>query len=321
MAINIIRPKSKKSTKEQSIKKLLHQHIPSARPVRPKKNVHASELSKPDHAWCPREYALLDITPKSEGTEFIGTSLKTTFDHGIDVQRRINEEYLPTRMVGDWKCRSCGKKAPHCKKPEGQCSNPQAYCNWEYHEVRPISKWNGVSCGLDALVDFKLPKLMIGELKTIKADDFKNMIMPVAEHVSRTSLYLRLVSEWDHPFAEKINTEEARLLYVCKGFGHVDQQVIDWGVKDARFSPYKEFIIHRDDNYLKEEMDRAKVLHHYRETKKGMPCGVCHSINDKRAKSCPVKKECWSGKYPGKVTWLSKGKKYHKDKLILKKDI
>jgi len=319
MAVKFLKKVQK--TKEQfSFKEELHRKIAGYQPGRPKVNVHASELSKQDKAWCPREYALLDLTGKKPRDEFIGTSLQVTFDYGNDLQRRLNEEYAVDHVIGNWQCRSCGKFRAECKKPKGGCSwtTKGINCHWEYEEIRPISSITGVSCGLDILLDTGKGKLKIVEVKTMVKDDFKKLVAPLAEHRARTSGYMRIVEEWDDPFRDQINTSEAIIMYVCKGFGVGDKSVKEYDFHDAAFSPYKEFVITRDDTLMEDEMNRAKALKVFRDDGKGMPCGVCNSSLDKRARSCPVIKDCWSGKHPQQLTWVENGVPAHNGKKVIK---
>lgn len=316
MAVTFIK-KLKQVVGKPSIKKELHTRIPGIDKPRSLKNIHASSLTKADKEWCPREVALQGIVKKKASGEFIGTSLQTTFDQGKDIQRRINEDYLTDIMVGNWKCRSCGDSRELCKKPKGHCGKSGIKCNWEYIEIRPMSPYCGVSCGIDCLVDFGLGKLWLIECKIMNITDFEKIQAPLAEHRLRTRMYLELIEQSPESWTEHIHTEEAIVLYVARTYGKKDEQIKKWGLKDLPFSPYKEFYVTRRTEDVEDYLHKAAALHHYREYGGGMPYGVCKSHFDKRTQKCPVNKECWGGKYPAKVTWMENGKPRHEDAEVV----
>ena len=65
-----------------SLVQMLHERIAGMRKARPLHKIHASDLTYEKREFCPREYALTDITGKKRGDEFISTALQTTFDNG-----------------------------------------------------------------------------------------------------------------------------------------------------------------------------------------------------------------------------------------------
>jgi len=290
-----------------SLKKILHEKIAGVQEARPMHNIHASDVTKGDKEFCPREYCLVDITGKKRRDEFIGTSLRTTFHHGEDLQRRINEVYLEDIMVGNWVCRNCGEIKQLCRKPtKGHCFTKSGIDhNWQYEEPRPLSKISGISGGIDALIITGEPKYRIYEIKTMASDAFKALVAPLAEHRIRTNLYMRLVAEDTTELHDRVNTEVANILYVCKGFGCKDESLKLMGLKDAAFSPFKEFTVHRDDSTTLIFTRKAKLIKKFRGNGK-MPDGVCNTSFCKRAKTCPVVSECFSGKYPAQITWNKK---------------
>jgi len=298
----------KKSKHPFSLKKVLHEKLAGMEVARPMHNIHASEATNEDKEFCPREYCLIDITKKKRKDKFIGTSLRTTFDHGNDLQRRLNEVYLADIMVGDWVCRNCGEIKQLCKKPPEklQCFTDSGIKhNWEYIEPRPLSQISGISGGIDALLNTGEPKYRIYEIKTMASDAFKALSAPLSEHRIRTNLYMRLVNEDNTELHDRVNSHTANILYVCKGFGCKDESLKLMGIKDAPFSPFKEFTIHRDDSTTTIVTRKAKLIKKYRAGGK-MPDGVCATSFCKRAKTCPVISECFSGKFPAQTTWNKK---------------
>jgi hypothetical protein len=164
--------------------------------------------------------------------------------------------------------------------------------------MRFTSAYSGASCGLDLGLDLGLGKLVPVEIKTIDKDEFKTLVAPLAEHRQRTALYLRIISESDEPAAKSFSTKQARVLYASKGgYGCKDPEPAQWGLYD-KFSPYKEFILDRNDEITETPTEKARQVHLFRKGEAGMPDGICPQSFCKRAKGCKVVKECWSGKFP-----------------------
>lgn len=285
--------------KSYSLKFALHREMAGWRKERSHKVLHASDLTK-EEGFCPREFALLDVTDKRPKDRFIGTSQKYTFDTGDLLQNSMNQMWGRKFCVGDWKCMFCGcmhrftKHPKSCKKCHGRV--------FQYEEVRFESQECGADCGIDFIADLGAPKLFIIELKTIKPDDFKSLVTCLGEHRERTNLYLRLIEHSDHPHKNRINHKRAAVFYMCKGFGNKDTTLAENGIKDAAFSPFKEWWIDRDDERSQTYVDLAMPLTLFRRGQAGIPQGVCPNSYCKRAKNCPVIKECWSGKYPAGLT-------------------
>lgn len=301
--------------KEVSIKNMIHSRLAGWEPPRPHGTIHASDLMK-DVEYCPREAAFMDLGLAKKKDSFIGTALRITFDHGRSMETNLRNNWLRDAVVGNWKCSVCGHvhelfgKAPKVKCKCG-------YHQWEYDEVRFLSPTSGISGGLDILVDVGETKLRIVELKSIDKDEFKKLEAPLAEHKFRTSLYLRLADESDQHISERVNTKSAHILYVSKSFGFKDETLKAAGIKDSPFSPFKEFVIPRNDEITDTPVAKARVLHSWRKHKQGMPCGVCPNGLIKRAQSCTAVGPCFSGAYQATLTWLENGKPRHPGKIVI----
>ena len=280
------------------VKKLLHKSIAGWREERDHKIVHASSLTSQDTEFCPREYHLLDVLDKKQPDVFIGTALATTFDTGNALAKAITDVYLKDYAVGNWKCIRCDHVFEFSRIPkECGCGGE----NFEYLEVMFYSQKFGFSSSLDLILDMPGEKLLrTVELKTMKADQFKTLVAPLAEHKIRTNLYMTAIKTSDHPNKNEINLEVASILYVMKGFGVKDTSIQDMGIKDQNFSPYKEFQIDVDIKVTKPYLAKAKELKGYRDywnkhkKSKGLPPMLkeCER-NGKRANSCSVKSECF----------------------------
>lgn len=295
------------TTSKLIIKELLHSKVGGSEEARGQETIHASDLTKQDNQWgvgyCPREVRLrelVDNAPKRP-PQFLPVATYVTFNEGRDKQRRLNEDWLVDIMWGVWYCNVCkkvqvkfGLKPDACKK----CKNNL----WTYEEVRIIDYVSKTSGGLDAIVDVGNEKLHLIEVKIMKSDDFKTLQAPLSEHRVRTRLYLRQIEGSRQKFAKKIETEFAHVLYIMRGHGCKQE--------DGRISPFKEFIVERDDSEVQHFIGMAHALTISREQDHIIPAGVCKTQMDARAEKCPMAKTCFS-QLPATMTWMKDGTPVH----------
>ena len=288
------------------VKRLLHARIGGYELDRSKKTVHASDVTKNDPEFCPRLSRLMDVDPSIKmGSQHIGTAQAVTFADGRDKQARLNNEWLRDLMVGDWKCTSCGATRQFTKAPKGGCDNAKVRCNWVYEEVRVKDPVTGISGGLDALIAVgQGKKLRMIECKIVDKDFYKDLKAPFAEHRVRTRLYLRLIANSKQAWAKQIETAHATVLYMMRGFGAKDDE--------GEITPFKEYMVKRDDAETDVYAAKAQALTLSRtDPDKGFPCGTCTTMMSPRAQRCPAAKQCFSSKYPGRITWLENDKPKH----------
>ena len=292
------------------IKDMLHARLGGPEKARSQQHIHSSDLTKQDNQWgeayCPREVRIRQELGKKRRDQFLQVATQVTFDEGRDKQARLNNDWLRDVMWGRWQCQMCYEVVENDFAPkDGVCPNPDCLSIdlMEYVEPRIIDAVTGTGGGLDALVDVGKKKLRIIEVKIMKADDFKDLHAPLSEHRVRTKLYLRLVAGSDQKWAKKVNTKFAHILYIMRGHG-VKQD-------DGRISPFKEFIIERDDSEIMHYLGMAHALKLSRDHEGLYPCGICATQMDGRAKKCPVAKECFSSKFPANITWHKEGTPVH----------
>lgn len=275
---------------------MLHKHLATQDPPRPIKNMHASDLTKEDEVYCPREKALMMKTLKKGKSFDLTTSLAVTFQIGRDLQDQVAHWLADVGIVwGDWKCLGCNQLHTFCQRPM-QC---KCGCeNFKPEEMRFKSKEAGISCGVDLMVKFpQRTKLTPIEIKTIDKDQFKKLAMPLAEHRHRTTLYLRIIADSDHPAAAMTDTSEGIVFYVSKGGYGCAQDWLKGSLIYESFSPFKEYRVTRNDDSVQEVWDNGVGLFNY--IQNGVfPKGICPSSLSKRAKECHVSGPCFSGKYP-----------------------
>ncbi len=296
--------KNKKAKEPDTLKYHLHKKLSGTEPARPTKRVHASEMMKTgmycaDHEFCPREFALLDTLKTTRPDEYVSTSSRSTWNHGNMYANWIVHLFADMgKAVGDWKCQYCESEYKLQKRPR-KCKECQ-HIKFKYEELRFLSQESGISCGVDFLFVQADDTLKPVELKTIKEDEFKLLAGPLAEHKWRTNLYLRIIEDSEGEFKECIDTSSGIVLYSAKaGWGAKDPDLDKLGFPEDVFSPFKEFLITRDDKQTQVKWEHARRLKEFRSGSKGMPLGICSSQWCKRAEGCSVVKECFSGKYKG----------------------
>ncbi len=259
---------------------------------RSKEIVHASDATKPN--FCPRHWALLDILQKKTSDEYLSTALAATFDVGRATADLVTENWLGDSAIGHWRCQSCGDQRTFCSKPKNGCTK-NAQCNWRYVEVVFESQEYGVSGSIDVMVELGALLVTATELKIIKTEDFEAIKQPLAEHVLRTQMYLKLISDSASAYKDRINLHQARVLYVSRGYGKSNPDY------NKEILPFKEFVVHRNDDRVVPILKNAKQVKIWRESQfnvQAMPSGICTMPTDKYAKSCTTCKACFSGAYP-----------------------
>jgi hypothetical protein len=276
---------SKAKTPDKGIIDILLANMGGWEKARDHNTVHASDLTKPD--FCPKQLALLKITGKNKKDMYVATALRATFDVGNSISDLVREQWLGKHAHGYWECRSCGTTSTFGIKPAYKCK-----CNtthWRYVEANFLCQQYDVSGSIDVLVDLHAPKLKVTELKIITPVDFEALAAPLSEHRIRTNLYMKLIEGSDAVLANRINLQEAHVMYVSRAYGK----------KHAKYNeilPFKEFVVTRDDATLQPLLDKAKEIKVFKKTGV-MPCGICATSMDPKAKNCSVAAECFSGQY------------------------
>ena len=288
----------------KSLRYLLHTHLNGPESGRSLSRIHASALTK-EEGFCPRFYALSDVTKSKPKDEWLTTSENVTFRMGRDQQDALVHDFADMgKATGHWRCLCCSRLHEFTARPlKCELCGCKAF---KPEEVRFVSDATGASCGIDMLVNLGFPKLIAVELKTMGKDQFKTLLAPLAEHRVRTNLYLRIIKESVQPWANFVDTNRAIILYVEKGgFGVQDDQLKKWGLKEG-FSPFKEYDVKRVDADTDDYALRARTVKHFREGAVGMPSGICSSALAKRAVYCQMKAQCFSGQFPPEHGWNAK---------------
>ena len=229
--------------------------------------------------------------------EYVDANGSVIFDIGNELHRVVqnHSRYLGDKIYGRWKCLACNtilNKQLMPKPPE--CTVCGANHNAiQYEEKFLYIKW--LTAHPDAYVMSPTTKkhLIVGEIKTIDKDAFKDLVAPIADHVYQVNGYM-LLSEiiskqehWEIPF----NSDEAYIYYFSKG--HAGRQNY----------PVKIFTIKKQKAIVEDIIARVKL---YREsydpktkTIKSLPDPVSACLGAKwsnyRAINCNVKPYCVAG--------------------------
>lgn len=267
------------------VKDLIHREVGGYEPARRRVEIHASDLTK-DLEYCPREVRLMELMDKKQKDEWIPGNLRLTWDEGVMKQYQLNNVYLKDFMVGQWEC-LCGCVSDWRVGSPEMCTKCLQENDWEYQEpffIDPISEAQG---SVDSLI--KLPghkKLRMTEVKIMATSMFKTLKAPLAEHKLRTLLYLALIARSEHEHKNEIDTHKASILYWLRGHGVKDE--------NGEISPFKEFVIKRDDDAVGHLFEKARALTVSRGCST-LPGQICIHQMCPRAEKCPVSRECFAG--------------------------
>jgi hypothetical protein len=291
--VNFAKKLAKQLPATFSLKKYLHEHMGGYDPPRSVHVLHASEMTR-DLEFCPRSFALMRSLNETPKASYVETSLRYTYDLGRLIEQGLREIWAKDIAVGDWACTSCGLLHSFQFRP-WKCSSCSSG-RFVYREVRFTSQICGASGSVDVLV--KLPgyeKAVMVEAKSMDKDMWKSLVAPMAEHRLRTNLYLRLIAESDHPYREFIDTDKAFILYMVKGYGTADASLEKLGINE-NFTPFKEYVIKRNDEETQPLVDRAIQLKLWEDGNGAViyPDRICEAANTSRASKCPVKTPCFA---------------------------
>lgn len=272
------------------LKVALHKALAGDEQPRSVKVVHASAVTGD---FCPRQYALFDKFQIKGSVKHVPTSLALTYKIGHAVQRLIIDVLCESHQaLTHWRCDSCNAGHLYSKLPY-KCSTCGCR-SLSPEEIRFQSELTGISGGIDVVADVGDGQFRMVEIKTIAPEEFKKLIAPLAEHKQRTNLYMRVAAESEDPFRHKLNLNLAHLLYVSKGgYGVADSSLMALGVQE-KFSPFKEFVIQRDDKATEALCVAATSLLSWRKGLGPLPDRICGNQFDKRAQYCPACKPCFT---------------------------
>ncbi len=207
----------RRRTPQRPLAYYLHRGMARMDPHRPLSRIHASDVTKDD--WCRRRHALAQLLDVKLPAELISTASELVFFQGNQLATKVIMTAAQQGLaIGDWECFACGLLHTACKKPK-VCDVEDCECKrFYYREMRVKDLDCGISCGLDLVLEYptREPWELV-EIKTYDKDKFKALRAPLAEHKDRTRLYLKAIDESHDPVLQRIDTSQARILYISKG--------------------------------------------------------------------------------------------------------
>lgn len=226
-----------------SIKKEIRLALVEGSDSRVDHNIHVSNLIE----FCPREFALCD----QRGFNFnpgkkIYPGLALTFKIGHAIHRIIQDALKHSgMMVLD-----------------------------EVNLALPVGKFmiTGTNDGLIKLVGKK--RLRIVEIKSISAEEYKDLMEAKINHECQLSLYLWKAKKLS---IHAIHPDYGFIIYVCKGH---------------RVDPIKIFPVARNDRFLEGVEKKVESLKTFSETGE-LPARVCTTRHAMMAKRCSCKTWCF----------------------------
>lgn len=289
-----------KTIKYPSLKMLIHKSSKKNRKARHHRKVHASDLD-PARSWCPREVALLEVSGRTRPDEFLPTCRQVTFSMGYAASDLL-ERFTPEEVVwGAWKCRACGEELPPQHKPTACPSCGAKKEALRYREVFMRDPDTGVVGSCDLWVGLDGRVLTAIECKSEGKDTFAARTAPDFDHVWRTRFYLWLASVTPWLQSKPLNLHDARIVYVCKSGFESDPELKAAKIADQHASPFKEYVVERDDVQMTAQMERVREwTSFYAAITKGAsatwPEGVCSDLKCSRASRCTVRDLCGNAK-------------------------
>lgn len=278
---------------QRSLVELLNSRLGGKRERRSHKVVHVSDVTDADLGFCPRQFALLDVLEMNRPPEFINAATQVAFDNGDALHDMCRNKWLRHDVIGQWKCKHC-KEVRHFSKLPAMVKGGLCTHEWVYHEEEFVDPESKISGSIDFFVDLGNKKITPVEAKSIDKDQFGKLAGPLAKHRIRSQMYLALMDRAaPKEVKEQIDLTHHRILYISKGFGKMNAD-------HGKVLPFKEFSIARNDDAVAPYFELGRQVAVFR--KSGvLPKVICVNHLDKRAQSCAVCKQCFSGKYPAGV--------------------
>lgn len=288
---------AKETKKNRTLRQYLHKTMPFKQEPRPRHILHASELTKEDAEYCPREMALSDAYHIKGKSKWVDTCLSYTFKLGHAMADVLCEDVLGDIAVANWRCSACGHIHHFQLKPK-KCAKCDCRHN-RYVEYRFRDPISGASCGVDLFLNLPgRPKLTPVEIKTAAESVWVGLSAPLSEHRIRTLLYMEIMARSNDPVTSKIDYESAIVFYMLKGYGKKDDSLLEEGLLDS-LTPFKEYELDRNPDAIVQYLGKAEAYKLFRlEGVVPDRLDACPSATSKRAKKCKTCKECFSNELP-----------------------
>jgi len=285
----------------------VHKNTATKRKARHHNVIHISDLD-PARQWCPREPALLTYLNLKRPDSFMSTAQTMVFKMGYAGADLLMDLMPAAQVWGHWKCMSCKHEMKFTYKPAAcqKCSGrPEAF---RYKEVLLRDPETGIVGSVDCFFDVLSNGVRTGvEIKTEGNDTFKKRTKPTFDHEWRSKGYLWLMGQDPYMQGKGLNPNEMRIVYFTKEGWDYEPKIKDWPVADSAKTAIKEYWCPKDDSVVQNQIDLARAYRKWRnlyDKDQGIHLHAlpdrskhCKSVGCTRAKACPVRKQCWGGKF------------------------
>lgn len=250
---------------------------------------------------CVREYILGHKLRRSH-VRYTDANLSVIFDIGHSVHRMIQESnhYFNNMKMGYWACLRCGKKyTDEIQFRPIICRG----CNKKHQQFRYIEvelELPGLTGHVDLIIkNNSMDKPRVGDIKSIRKEDFVSLIRPFPEHIYQITGYIYMLSELrsKNRIGLDIDDTLGYVIYISKE--HPGKN--NFPIKIFPVSPESVYC----DDIKKKIFSYLNYYDYKTRTVRGLPAPVdeCSSGNWNvfRSRQCPVKKEClmYAEKYEG----------------------
>lgn len=248
--------------------------------------IHASDFFN----FCPRRFCLcIERGIPFHVNEYIGNSLALTFDIGRKIQDIVIERIFKSgKLIGTWIC-NCGhtyfgffeRVCPKCKKYIPKYKDTQL----KIHLGKNV--WVVGNMDIQVADD---EYIYIGEIKSIKKDEYLLLKDPLINHRFQIMTYLFMLNEagvlvnnipieqLEKSINLKFYKKEGAVIYIPKE-----------SVKD----PFEKIFSQQlEDNFVKSITSHLKSIERYLKTKKIPKNIYCKSELSIMARGCNVRKIC-----------------------------
>lgn len=248
--------------------------------------IHASDIFN----FCPRRFCLcLEYDIPFHVNEYIGNSLALTFDIGRKIQDIVIERIMKSgKLIGTWTC-ECGhtyfgfleKVCPKCKKYKPKYKDTQ------------LKIYLGKNIWIVGNMDIQVADselIYIGEIKSIKKDEYLSLKEPLINHKYQIMTYLYMLGHKD-VFVNNIPIQDLEKDIGLKFYRM--QGAVIYVPKESVKDPFdKIFSQSLDKEFVEKIQNQLSTIKAY-VTKGKIPKNTyCTSELSIMARGCQVRKLC-----------------------------
>lgn len=248
--------------------------------------IHASDIFN----FCPRRFCLcLEHDIPFHVNEYIGNSLALTFDIGRKIQDIVIERIMKSgKLIGTWVC-ECGhiyfgfkeKTCPKCKRFSPKYKDTQL----KLHIAKQVSLVGNVD-----IMIVKDKNIYIGEIKSIKKDEYNNLSEPLINHKFQIMTYLFMLNQ------KRVLVNNVPLKQVEEEVGFTFEKLLGAVIyipKESVKDPFEKIFSQQLENdFVEGVYYHLNAVERYLNNKKIPKNIYCTSELSIMARGCNVRKIC-----------------------------